>query len=302
MKFTRRSLLQAGAAIAAGALFDKPIPSFADPLCWPLGFQGYDVRFLIIKDWDHGWSEMRQMGYRCVDMVSFNGYGYQNSPLASMPATEIRDKLDAVGMLRANCQFGFAELHDHFDEKMEFSRTLGLKNIICAPSPDHMRTLDDWKWQAEQFNALAERVKKAGFQFGYHNHEIEFIDVDGQTPYDLLMERCDPQLVRFQIDVGNLTFGGKDAIHYLTKYSQRYFSMHVKDYLPGKTSVPVGQGILDWPRIFSIVKTQTTIRSYYAEVAAYAIGSLRGTPATAWPTDSIDELRQSAEYLRKLKV
>jgi sugar phosphate isomerase/epimerase len=303
IKFDRREFLRYASATAVTACASAvSLHSVASPMGWPLGFQGYDVRFLIIKDWDSGWTTMRTMGYQSVDMVSFKGYGYENSPLASMPAKEIADKLDAVGMQRENCQFYFSELHNEFDAKMEFSHTLRIKYVICAPSPDHMQTIDDWKWQADQLNALGERVKKAGFQLGYHNHEVEFVDIAGVTPYDVLVERCVPSLVGFQIDVGNLTFGGKDAIHYLNKYPDRYFSMHAKDYRPGKTSVPVGKGILDWPVIFNIVKEKTKIRTYYAEVAAYAIGSLHGIPATAWPGDSIDELRESAEYLKSLNV
>ena len=74
--------------------------------------------------------------------------------------------------------------------------------------------------------------------------------IDEVIPYDLLMEGTDPKLVSFQIDVGNLTFAGADALGYLHKYPTRYFSMHAKDYLPGKTSVPVGQGVLKWKEIF----------------------------------------------------
>jgi len=303
IKFDRREFLRyASATVATAWASADPLRSVASPMGWPLGFQGYDVRFLIIKDWDNGWTTMRKMGYQSVDMVSFKGYGYENSPLASMSAKEIADKLDSVGMQRENCQFYYSELHNDFDAKMEFSHTLGIKYVISAPSPDHMQTIDDWKWQADQLNSLGERVKKAGFQLGYHNHEVEFVDIGGVTPYDVLVDRCDPSLVGFQIDVGNLTFGGKDAIHYLNKYPDRYFSMHAKDYRPGKTSVPVGKGILDWPKIFTIVKEKTKIRTYYAEVAAYAIGSLHGIPATAWPGDSIDELRESAEYLKSLNV
>ena len=299
----RREFLRHGSgAVAAACAAAFPLISNASPIGMPLGFQGYDIRFLIIKDWDNGWTMMRKMGYQSVDMVSFKGYGYENSALASMPAKQIADKLDSVGMQRENCQFYYSELHDDFDTKMEFSHTLGLKYVISAPSPDHMKTIDDWKWQADQLNALGERVKKAGFHLGYHNHEVEFIDIAGVTPYDVLVERCEPSLVGFQIDVGNLTFGGKDAITYLNKYPDRYFSMHAKDYLPGKASVPVGKGTLDWPKIFTIVKEKTRIRTYYAEVAAYAIGSLHGTAATAWPGDSIDELRESAEYLKALQI
>ncbi len=300
---SRRQFLQTSfAAATAGFLLTKGVSlGHADPFGWPIGFQAYDVRFLLMKDWDAGWDEIRKMGFRSADMVSFKGYGYEKSPLADFPAKKIREKMDAVGIECENCQFYYSELHDAFDEKMDFSHALRLKYVICAPSPDHVKTIDDWKWQADQLNTLGERVKKAGFQLGYHNHEIEFIDIDKEVPYDILMSNCDPALVKFQIDVGNLTFAGKDAISYLKRYSDRYFSMHAKDYLPGKSSVPVGQGILDWPAIFKVVKT-TPIVNYFAEVAAYAIGSLHGMPMTAWPTDSIDQLRQSYTYLHNLKV
>ena len=254
-----------------------------------------------MKNWDQGWREMRAIGYRSVDLVSFKGYGYQDSPLANLSGTAIRQELDSVGMLCENCQFSYSELHQSFDEKMAFSHEMRLKNVICAPEPARMKTIDDWKWQAGQLNDLGEKTRKAGFQLGYHNHDMEFMAVDGTIPYDVLMNRTEPNLIKFQIDVGNLTFAGADALTYLQKYPKRYFSMHAKDYRPGKTSVPVGQGILSWKEIFEAVK-RTPIENYFAEVAAYGVGTLHGVPASVWPTDTIDELRQSYIYLHKLRI
>jgi sugar phosphate isomerase/epimerase len=300
---SRREFLRFIGATAAGVTLASRMTfsARANPLGMPIGFQGYDARFLLIEDWDQGWLELRNMGYQSVDLVSFKGYGYEHSALADFSAKKIRDKLSSIGMICENCQYYFAELHGNFDEKMAFSHELGLKNIICAPEPTRMKTIDDWKWQADQLNELGGKVRQAGFQLGYHNHNQEFLAIDSVIPYDVLMDRTDPALVKFQIDVGNLTFAGGDAIAYLHKYHNRYFSMHAKDYLPGKTSVPVGQGTLDWIKIFKAVR-QTPIKNYFAEVAAYGITTLQGVPASAWPTDSIDELRQSYMYLHHLHV
>jgi sugar phosphate isomerase/epimerase len=299
---SRRQFLRGAATVAGGLAVAGPpaLTAFADPLGLPIGFQGYDARFLLIKDWNQGWAEMRGIGFQSVDLVSFKGYGYEKSALADLPARQIREKLDSIGMQCENCQFYFSELHQSFDEKIAFSREMRLKNIICAPDPTRMKTADDWKWQAQQLNALGAKVKEAGFQLGYHNHDQEFLPVDGAIPYDLLMEGTNPKLVRFQLDVGNLTFAGADALAYLNKYSTRYFSMHAKDYLPGKTSVPVGQGILKWNKIFEAAK-KANIENYFAEVAAYGAGTLHGVPANAWPTDSIDQLRQSYVFLHGLR-
>jgi sugar phosphate isomerase/epimerase len=221
--------------------------------------------------------------------------------LAKLSGKEIRRELDSVGIGYENCQFSYAELHQAFDTTIGFSHDLGLRNIICAPEPTRMKTIDNWKWQADQLNALGGKVLQAGFRLGYHNHDMEFMDIEGVTPYDVLMDRTDPKLVRFQIDVGNLTFAGKDALAYIKKYTNRYFSMHAKDYLPGRTSVPVGQGILDWKAIFTAIEP-AHIENYFAEVAAYGVGTLHGVPANAWPTNSIDQLRQSYRYLHSLRV
>jgi sugar phosphate isomerase/epimerase len=300
MTISRRCFLRQACAVTAGLAADTHAV-FADPLPMPIGFQGYDARFLLIKDWNSGWQTMRDMGYRSVDLVSVRGYGFENSPVANKTAREIRTTLDSIGMLYENCQFSYAELHTDFGRTMDFCHELKLKNIICAPESQHTKSIDGWKWQADQLNQLAVRLQPEGFRLGYHNHDLEFIDIDGVTPYDILMENTDPKLVSFQIDVGNLTFAGKDAITYLKKYPKRYFSMHAKDYKPGLTSVPVGQGILDWKTIFTLTKAMP-MQNYFAEVAAYGIGTLHNMPASAWPTDSIDQLKQSYRYLHDLKI
>jgi sugar phosphate isomerase/epimerase len=285
----------------SSALFAADKRAFSEPLGLPIGFQGYDCRFLLMEDWDKGWAVMKSMGYEAIDMVSFKGYGYEKSPLAQFSGKQIRQKMDSIGMACDNCQFYFAELHDGYDRTIRFCHELQINHVICAPEGGHISSIDGWKWQADQLNQLAAKLKPEGFLLGYHNHDLEFMDIEGVTPYDVLMEHTDPALVSFQIDVGNLSFAGKDALTYLTKYQPRYFSMHAKDYKPGLTSVPVGQGVLDWKAIFRQSR-KSPLKSYFAEVAAYGVGTLHGKPANPWPTDSIDQLRQSYTFLRNLTV
>ena len=35
-------------------------------------------------------------------------------------------------------------------------------------------TLDDWRYAADEFNKIGEKIKAAGMTFGYHNHTVEF--------------------------------------------------------------------------------------------------------------------------------
>jgi sugar phosphate isomerase/epimerase len=120
--------------------------------------------------------------------------------------------------------------------------------------------------------------------------------VEGQVPWDILMANTDPKLVRAQLDVGNLTFGGGNAVETLTKYKDRTFSLHCKDFAPGKASVPVGQGILDWNKILAIA-TGANIKSYVTEVGAYGVSSLDGVPLEQSKLDVLESFRQSFVFL-----
>jgi sugar phosphate isomerase/epimerase len=299
---SRRKFLKEIATVLAMSVASGTECLRANPLNMPIGFQAYDARRVLRDDYPGGWKLLASYGFQTVDLVSFVGYGYENSALSKMSASEIRGPMNDAGITAENCQFSFNELHEEYSEKLKLSRALGLKNIVCAPASERTKTADDWKWQAQQLNQLGKKLKQDGFLLGYHNHEIEFLPVSGkQIPYEILMAETDPQLVWFQIDVGNLTFAGANALDYLTRFSNRYFSMHAKDFAPGKMSVPVGQGVLDWKRIFEAAK-KTPIRNYFAECSSYGATTLQGTPAAAFPADIMEQLRLSCLYLKKLEV
>jgi sugar phosphate isomerase/epimerase len=101
----------------------------------------------------------------------------------------------------------------------------------------------------------------------------------------------------FQIDVGNLTFGGGDSYYYIYTYSNIYHGMHVKDFKPGMAAVPVGDGILDWKKIFALAK-KDKITNYVAEVGAYSQRSPEGQPLQPSSMDVLELFRRSADYLR----
>ena len=78
--------------------------------------------------------------------------------------------------------------------------------------------------------------------------------IDGTVPYDVFVGRVEPSLVRLQLDVGNMVMGGGDPMRYLEKYRDRYWSFHLKDVLPDRSSdVELGRGVLDFKRLLAAV-------------------------------------------------
>ena len=76
---------------------------------------------------------------------------------------------------------------------------------------------------------------------------------------------------------------GYDAAEYFTEYPGRFISMHVQGWASeSKKIVPVGQGTLDWKKIFTAAKT-TGIQNYFVEM-------------------NLEMMKASVPYLRALQV
>jgi sugar phosphate isomerase/epimerase len=118
---------------------------------------------------------------------------------------------------------------------------------------------------ADATNKIAEKVNQAGLLFGYHNHGLEFRQVDGVLIYDRLMSTFDPKLVRmqFQVSVINL---GYEAATYMTQYPGRFLSLHLQDWSTAdKKQAPMGKGIVDWKKLFMAAR-KGGVKNYFVEM------------------------------------
>ncbi len=102
---------------------------------------------------------------------------------------------------------------------------------------------------ADRFNRAGERARKVGLQFGFHNHDFVHWPQEGTTPYDLLLETCDAQLVAMQMDVFWAVAGGADPLTYFARHPGRFHSLHLKDRDATGGMVDVGKGTIDFAAI-----------------------------------------------------
>ena len=303
MKTCRREFLKTSGILVGGAMIGGSMrEAYALPNGDPIGFQTYEIFKNLAADWQGTWNTMGSMGYKYADLDHFG-------PIAQHTPDDINSSLAKAGLGCTVCHFVLEAYNDEsFSKTMDIAHALkGVRTVVVTGAGGRAEggkgqkaTLDDWKWMAGQLNEIGQKVQKDGFQLGYHNHNMEFVETDGKIPYDVLMESTDPKLVKYQIDVGNLTFGGGDAYHYLSAYPNRYMGLHVKDYKPGMAAVPVGDGILDWKRIFALAK-KDKITNYNAEVGAYGRVSLSGQVLKPSPMDVLELFRRSAKYLIAFK-
>ncbi len=104
---------------------------------------------------------------------------------------------------------------------------------------------------------LAEPVKKiraAGMNFAYHNHEFEFAALPNtdKTVYDMMLELCPDW--HFIMDTYWVEYAGRSAIEYISKIGAgRLVNIHFKDMAKNeeRSICPCGMGVLDFEKIFA---------------------------------------------------
>ncbi len=72
-------------------------------------------------------------------------------------------------------------------------------------------------------------------QFFYHNHGFEFAPYKDGTLFDLLVQKTDPDLVKFEMDVLWTIHPGQDPVALLKKYPNRWALMHERREEPEPT-------------------------------------------------------------------
>jgi sugar phosphate isomerase/epimerase len=275
MPLSRRQFLYAAACTRLSA----------NPLDLPIGLQLWTVREELQKNFDATLHKIAEIGYREVELFELP---------VSNPQYRKKNFSDA-GL---TCVSGHFYLDEFKNPKViDAARELGLRYMIVVfptlrslstrevskmkfedlvPLYDKI-TLDDYKWNADEFNRLGEKLHKSGLQLGYHNHAVDLKRFGNAIALDTLIESTDPLLVTFEMDCGHVIHAGHDPIEYLKKYPQRIELLHLKDLKPGfetsttldteekGTNTEIGAGGIDWNKLFAVAKRGGHVKHYFVE-------------------------------------
>lgn len=102
----------------------------------------------------------------------------------------------------------------------------------------------------ETYQPIARAIRAQGLYFMYHNHDMEFQKLDGETILRRLARDFAPQDMGFTLDTYWVQRGGGDPVQYLRELAGRLPCIHLKDYGYGASMEPIGEGNLNWNAIF----------------------------------------------------
>lgn len=205
----------------------------------PIAVQLYTLRDALKDDFDAVVRRVAQASYAGVEPFG------------------VPDNLDAAGALFRELGLAVPAAHvpmpegEHLDAVLRIAEAYGLTRIVSGLGPDQFTTLDDVKRVCARINAAQQAAADNGLTFGYHNHWWEIEPVEGQRPYQIMLQELDPA-VFFEVDVYWVQVGGVDPAQMVRESGQRAQLLHIKDGpadVPESNMVAVGQGAVDIPAV-----------------------------------------------------
>ena len=277
----RRFLAALAIAGVAGVAGAKEALSSGTPVRWVPGMELYTLGLKPSDDIAAAFKALAALGYREVE---FSGH-YDRS------FADLKRALDGAGLVGPALHAlprpakGAWDLTGDLAKFAADVKTLGVSFVVVSIPllPDRIYNVlsnppkgfdvaavsklfasleaDDWKRTADLLNAKAAVLAKHGLRLAYHNHGVDFLALPGDTNgFRLLVERTDPKLVSFEVDIGWAVSAGQELPALFRLVGERARLLHLKDTKRRSTSVmelastDAGTGMVKWNEVVDFVR------------------------------------------------
>ena len=159
------------------------------------------------------------------ETVQISGFG-------PLPIDQMTALLDQYEINVCCTHSPFNRMKEDLDALIEEHKQMNCAVIGLGAMPGEYRQTPECALQfVKDIAPIAERIKEAGLQFAYHNHNFEFQRMkNGRLMMDVLLEDTDPELFHFIPDTYWLQMGGVNPAEYLRKMNGRVEVCHFKDF------------------------------------------------------------------------
>ncbi len=279
--YSRKQFLKLTGGAILGATFSKDVMAAGKKgTIKNLGIQLYTLREDLPKNPKDVLKQIASFGYKEIE--SYEGAQGMFWGMGNVGFKKYMDEL-GMKMVSSHCDF-----RKNFEQKAAEAAEIGMKYLIC-PHVGRQKTLDGYKKIADEFNAAGEICKNNGIRFAYHNHDYSFRQQEGQFPQDIMMQKTNPNLVDFEMDIYWVVRAGKDPLAYFEKHPGRFPLWHVKDMDKSNQdrNADVGTGSIDSTKLFARAK-KAGLKNYFIEQETY-------------PVNSMQSIENSIKYIKTIR-
>ena len=210
-----------------------------------IGAQLYTVRTYIQneKDIERTMKKIADIGYTTV----------QVSGIGKIEPQRLREICDENGLKIVITHTDPNRILNETEAVIKEHDILGCDHIGIGGMPERYRTAEWIAMFGEDFKLPAQKIAAAGKRLMYHNHNFEFMKLNGKRMIEWLMEMFTPEELGFTLDTFWVQAGGADVCQWIDILSGRLPVIHLKDMTVQnfeRKMAPVGEGNLNWPAIF----------------------------------------------------
>lgn len=213
----------------------------------PVGLQMYTLREECAKDFVGTLKQVAAIGYHGVELAGTYGLSMK----------EVAKILDDLGLKRAGGHSGVEPMEQDINKVIDDYHTLG-SAFVTIPGLPAQYTEDGaaWKRTAGILDGIGAKLKAAGIQLSYHNHNREFQQYGGMYGLDILYHNSKPANLHAEIDTYWVQYANVDPVAYMKSVKDRLSLVHIKDMADDekRSFAEIGEGVLDWDSIFGVAK------------------------------------------------
>lgn len=187
----------------------------------PVALQLYSVRDEMEKDMPGTLRAVKEMGYQGVEFAGLFGHS----------AAEIKDMLNDAGLVPVSAHVPFAEMLADPDGTFETYKEIGCQYVAIPYLGEEDRPLSPtYAKTLAEIERLGNIAAQHGLTMLYHNHDFEFVKIDGKYGLDIMYDTVPATALQTELDVCWVNVGGEDPSAYVQKYSGRAPVVHLKDF------------------------------------------------------------------------
>ena len=256
-------------------------------------FNKLGVQLYTIRDY------MKDPEFADIAFKKLAEMGYTEAHTASVALDNklFCELLAKHGISIIGTHYSYTKLLNDYEGTVALHKMWNTTNIGIGGMPTEARaSLEGLRTFINSFNKAAEEYAKEGFRLTYHNHNFEFLRIDGKkTIMDILYEELDPVNTSFVLDTCWVAAGAGDVCDWMEKLKGRIDILHLKDVYMLKENgyflarmTEVGNGVLAWDKIMKTAE-EIGVKHYVVEQDNFFMD----TP--------FNSLKASADFLEKYK-
>lgn len=190
-----------------------------------VALQLYSIRDVAKEDFRAALVQVKQMGYDAVELAGL----YGNTP------ADVKRMCEEIGIFPISAHVPYRDMVANPELLADYA-ALGCRFVVVPYLREEDRPgTDGFAAVIENAKMLGRRAKELGMQLLYHNHDFEFLKIDGSYALDVLYETVPAEYLATELDTCWVRVGGEDPVKYIDKYAGRAPVVHLKDFVGGRT-------------------------------------------------------------------